>query len=200
MDRRIEKDKEPTGRRHVTDPRPDDHQHARMMEGLQVRDCLALGQHDGRVEQLIEFGEIEEPAVESKPLVPESAEIRRVGYALRIHVDGHIGRGPDVRSRVVGHAVAQTARSMQLAQSIGHSGRTVLVPQTGPRVLDGLQHAQEGPSRVNRQEDVVEDDGDEEGSRLAHRPRLKAPLTVDAIEVGDRGHIDDGRSDRVRHV
>lgn len=82
---------------------------------------------------------------------------------------------------------------MDLAHGVRDVGHAVGTMPAGPRVLQRLPHAVEGPSRVRGQEDVVQQHEDVEGPGLAHGPRLVVALLIHAVHIIDSSDVDDGR-------
>lgn len=87
VDSRVDQGKHPNGRRHEAHAGPHGQHSAGMVVLLERSAALALGQNDGRVKDLVELGEVEPPAPESKAFVPDSAHIRGVGQTVVAHAD-----------------------------------------------------------------------------------------------------------------
>lgn len=81
MDARIDEDEHPDRRAHESDAGPHTQHRSRMVVGLEGRRSLALGQNDQRVDDFVELADVEDPAPESQPFVPQSANICRIWIA-----------------------------------------------------------------------------------------------------------------------
>lgn len=79
MDETVEKEKDPDGRAHVLDSDEETSAGTHVMVGLQSRTLLALQKDDSGVDELVEFGDVEPPAVKGKTFVPETTDVVGVG-------------------------------------------------------------------------------------------------------------------------
>lgn len=104
---------------------------------------------------------------------------------------------PDVGGRIEKDAVAITTRPLHLAHCIHDPDESTLAQQSGPRVLQRLQHALKRPSGVRCQKQIVRDHTPVEGSRLAECPRFVATLAIESIEVSHRCSIDKRNRDGI---
>jgi len=128
------------------------------MVRLQSRAPLALGQDDSRVDDFVELADIEHPAPESQPLVPQPAHICRVRIAIVAEMNGGVLNLPDIDRRVVCRRIAQASRTMHLAQRICDPRAIVVSVPGWEGMHDSSQHGQEGRNAVDGQQDVVGDD------------------------------------------
>lgn len=152
---------------------------------------LALCENNGRVEHFVELGEVEPPAPEGQALVPDAADIGRVGQASR-GVDQHVGvlARPRVGRGVVGNRVAESSRAVDLAERVDGADNGIGVAVVREGALQGAHHGDARDGRVDGEEDIVEDDKGEEGARLCDAPGLVAVLAVVPVEVGDDDGVD----------
>lgn len=118
MNEAVDEDKHPDGRAHVAHTSPHAKHCARMVVGLQSRATLALCDNDERVQDLVELAQIEDPAPESETLVPQSSNVGVIGSTVRSHVDERVLGLPNVDGCVVGNRVAESSRSVDLAQRV----------------------------------------------------------------------------------
>jgi len=79
-----------------------------------------------------------------------------------------------------------------VAQGVDGSDNGVGLGVVGDGMLERADHGPTGYGRVDGEEDVVQDDEDVEGTRLADPPRLVAMLAVVCVEQGDGGRVDGG--------
>lgn len=119
MDTRVDQRKDPDRGSHVADARPHAHHGARMVVGLQRRALLPLGQDDGRVEDLVELGQVEDPAKVRQALVPEASDVRRVRDAALGQLVLRIVDIPPVRRLVEDGRIAVAARAIDVAERVG---------------------------------------------------------------------------------
>ena len=170
-----------------------------MVVFLESGAALALGEDDGRVEDLVEFGEVEPPAPESKTLVPDPAHIGAVWQARRrVNQDIRVLASPAARRGVVGDSIAESAWAVDLAERVDGANDGIGLTVVGKRVLQSADHGHAGDSRVDGQENIVEDDEGEEWARLCDLPGLVSVLAVVPVEVGDGDSVD--RGDGQRHL
>ena len=195
VDGRVDEGEDQDGRRDVANTRPHAHHRARVVVGLQGRALLALGQDDGGIDDLVELGQVEDPAQVGQTLVPQAADVGRVGDPSFSQLVGRVPHGPLVNRRVVGGGVAVAPGAIDLAHGVGDAHHAIGVVPGGERVAEGLEHADEGPSRVDGEEDIVEDDEELEELGLAEAPGLVTAGLVDAIEQDDGDGVDPGDGD-----
>lgn len=195
MNSRIDQRKDPDRRPHVANARPHAHHGTRVVIGLQRRALLALGQDNRGVQDLIEFGQIEDPAKVGQPLVPQPPIVRRVGHASGSQLGFRVGQNPFVGGRVVHGAVSQPPGARYLAQRIDDCNELVGIIPAGHRVAERLEHACKGPCRVHGQENIVQDDEGLEESRAADGPWLITPALVHAIQEDHGRRVDAGDGD-----
>lgn len=189
MDARVDERKHPDGRGHVADTRPHAQHGTSVVVRLQSRASLALENDDERVNDLVEFGEVEDPAPESKALVPDAPEIIRLRETIGVQLDVWVRALPLMSVRVVGDGIAQSARPMHLAEGINGSDESVRFGVMGNGMLERADHGPAGDGRVYGQQDIVEDDKGEEGASLADPPGLIPMLPVVGVEEGDCGRV-----------
>ena len=100
-------------------------------------------------------------------------------------MEGAVGDLPSRASLVVGGSAAQSPRPVHLAEGVNDSSNTVISVPARKRKHQGVDHANEGPRRVCREDGVVNEDKGLEGARLTGRPRLVLSLRIDVVEVAD---------------
>lgn len=83
-----------------------------------------------------------------------------------------------------------------MAQGVDGSDNGIGLGVVGDGMLERADHGPAGDSRVDGEEDVVQDDEDVEGTRLADPPGLVAMLAVVCVEQGDGGRVDSGDGQR----
>ena len=83
-----------------------------------------------------------------------------------------------------------------MAQGVDGSDNGIGLGVVGDGMLERADHGPAGDGRVDGEEDVVQDDEDVEGTRLADPPRLVAMLAVVCVEQGDGGGVDGGHGQR----
>ena len=154
--------------------------------------ALALGQNDSRVKDLVELGEVEPPAPESKTLVPDSANIRLVWQATRAYKNIRVQAAPDIVGVVVGDSVAESAGTVDLAKCVNGTDNGVGLAVVGERVLEAADHGDASNGRVDSQEDIVEDDKGVEWAGFGDPPRLVTVLAVVPVDIGDGDEVDGG--------
>lgn len=115
MDTRVHERKHPDGRRHVAHSRPHAHHGACVVVGLERRASLSLGNNDGGIEDLVELGEVEEPAPESKTFVPESSNVGRIWGAIAVQMNKRIPGLPLVECGIVRGSISESSRPVNLA-------------------------------------------------------------------------------------
>jgi hypothetical protein len=193
----VDEDEHPNGRAHVAHTSPHAKHRARMVVGLQGRATLALCDNDERVQDLVELAQIEDPTPESESLVPQSSNVGVIRSAVRAHVDKRVLGLPDVDGRVVGSRVAESSRSVDLAQRVRNTGETVRVVKARPRVSQRPVHGDEGSEAVDCEGDIVQDDKGLEELLAGDPPRLVAALTVPGVQREDGDDV--GESEEGGH-
>lgn len=99
---------------------------------------------------------------------------------------------------VVEDRVAETSGTVDAADGVDKTSKALRTEGAHEGAADGTEHANEGPGRVNSEEDIVGNDEPVERPGLADGPGLLAGgLVVDVEELG--GHGVDG-SDRERDL
>jgi hypothetical protein len=103
-----------------------------MMICLQEAALLALGQDDSCVYDLVEFGQIEQPAVESQAFVPHSSYVGSFWtQAICRQMKCSVGHRPGGALFIVTRCIAEPSRSLYLAKSIHNSSQSIFVTQVG---------------------------------------------------------------------
>lgn len=165
------------------------------MIGLESRAGLALGQDDEGVENLVELGQVEQPAVVGETLVPDAAHLGGAGETVGVNGrGGHIGtRGLEAVGVLVEvDRVSEAGGAVKTADAVSGGGRAAGAKGVGDAAAEATEHAPKGPGRVDGEEDVVEDDKDLEGGRLANGPGLLAAGAVEAVEQLDGDGVGGG--------
>lgn len=196
MDTRIDQSEHPDRRRHEAHTGPHGQHSAGMVVFLESGASLALCEDDGRVQDLVELGEIEPPAPESQTLVPDSANVGCVWQALSTEVDVLVQAAPSVVVGAVGDGIAETAGSVDLTKGVDGANDGIGLAVVRERVLQAADHGHAGDGRVDCQEDIMSDDESEEGARLCDAPWLVPMLTIVPVEVGDGSEVDGGDGER----
>lgn len=194
VDERVEDGKDPDRGRHVADARPHAHHGAGMVVRLQGRAFLSLCEDDDGVEDLVELGQVEQPAEEGEARVPQTAHIHRVRRVAIGELVLRVQHGPLVAVLVVDGGVPETSRPVDLAQRVDGIHETMSI--TGQRRAKGLRHADKGPRGIHGQKDIVQYNEQLEQARLADGPRLVVAGLVDAVEQDDGDGVDGGDSYR----
>jgi hypothetical protein len=188
VDERVDKDKHPDRRGHVTDASPHAQHGACVVVGLESCASLALCDNDHGVDNLVELGEVEEPAPEGKALVPEAANVGGVRSALWHQLDHSVFGLPDIGGRVVVNSIAKAARTIDLTQRVGNTSQASAVVKSRPNSVDSAAHGVEGDTGVDSQENVVQNDKDLEGASFTDGPWLVSLTSVVRV---DGEHSDD---------
>jgi len=153
-----------------------------MVVSLQSRAPLPLGRDDKGVQELVELAEIEQPAPEGETLVPHAANIGGVRSSVWQQVDDGVLDLPGSGGRVEGDGVTQTARTVYLAERVGHTGQSVGVVEAGPDTIRSPRQGSKGDGRVEGQEDVVQHDKDLEGASLCNPPRFVSIANIVRVD------------------
>lgn len=156
-----------------------------MVVSLQSSASLALCDNDEGIENLVELAQIEQPAPESQSLVPQSAHIGRIWGTLWQQIDESVLGLPHCGRRVVCDCIAETAWTLHLAKRVCNACQSVGVIKARPHAIGGSCHSGESQARVDRQEDVMEDDKDLECARSCDPPRLVSMSLVVRIDQSD---------------
>lgn len=153
---------------------------------------LALCENNGRVEHFVELGEVEPPAPESQALVPDAANVQRVGEAIGSQGHVLVQAAPRVVVVAVPNRIAKSTRTVDLAEGVNGADKGVGLGVVGHGALHAADHGDKGHGRVDGEKDVVEDDKGEEGTRFGDLPGLVAMLAVVPVDVGDGDKVDRG--------
>lgn len=97
---------------------------------------------------------------------------------------------------MVRDGVTEASRAVDLAESVDGADHGIGLGVVRERVLQAANHGDAGNGRVDGQEDVVEDDKGEEGTRLGDPPGLVAMLAIVPVDVGDGDEVDGGDGQR----
>jgi hypothetical protein len=160
-----------------------------MVIGLQSRAELSLGEDDEGVEDLVELAKIEDPAIVSQALVPETTRLCATGKAID---DGGMLRDSNkcARGLVVVDRVSKTLRAVKAAEAVSGTGKTLRTHWVQDAPPHATEHAPESPCRVDGEKDIVEDDKDVEGTGLADCPGLLAVRLVVDVEALDSDGVE----------
>lgn len=190
VDTRVDVDKHPDRRRHVPHTCPHAHHRPSMVVRLKGRTTSALGDDDQSINDLVEFGEVEEPAPECKTFVPQSSNIRRIGRTLWQQVNKLVLGLPDIQRGVVRDCVADSSWTVNLAERVGDAREAVSRVDPRPDARDCLAHGDERSERKEREENVVQHDKRLEGSRRADPPWLiEVVPSIVRVEEEDRDNV-----------
>lgn len=170
-----------------------------MVIGLESAAALSLGDDDSGVEHLVELGQVEPPSPEGKAFVPDPSHIRLIGSALGIQVHKGVLAHPPFLIVAVEHSVAESARSIHLAEGIHGADKGVALRVVREGGFQSAEHGVTGDGRVDGQKDVVENDKGLERARLADRPGLVAMVAVVLVQEQNARCVDggDGEGDLV---
>lgn len=168
---RVDEDKHPNRRRHVTHASPHTHHGTGVVVSLERGAQLALGQDDESVENFVELAEVEDPAVKGEAFVPDPAQICAAGSSLCRERDVGVGQPPSLILAVI-HGVAKTRRTMKPSHAVDKSVHTLRPHRIHHTTAHDAKHASECPCRVNGQENVVDDNEGVEQTGLAQSPGL----------------------------
>jgi hypothetical protein len=126
MDTRVDQNEHPDGRGHEAHASPHGQHSTGVVVFLEGGAALSLCENDGRVEHLVELGEVEPPAPKGQALVPDPADVGLVWQTrVCVHQDVGVLASPYARSRVIRHRVAQAARAVDLAQGVDGTHNSV---------------------------------------------------------------------------
>lgn len=196
VNQRIDENKDPDRRRHISHTSPHAQHGTSMVIGLESRAELSLGKNDEGIQNLVELAEVENPAVESDTFGPEAAGLSHAGKSID---DGRtlISRDEAAGRLVVVNGASQSLASKNSAEAISGASQSTRSIRTEDGPPHSTKHTPESPSRVNSQEDVVKNDKGEEWPRLGDCPRLLSILLVVYVEAldGDGVQSGDGQGD-----
>ena len=179
MNTRVQEAEEPDSWSHVAHTSPHAHHRTSVVVSLQSRRSLALCQDNNSIDDLVKFGEVEEPSVESKTLIPEtSTSGQRSGRNISL---ASSGRNPLLSRRIVRNGVAKSRWPMELTKTVNDPNDSFRSRWRWDCSLKALPHADERPSRVDGEENVVQDDDPMEGAGLGDGPWLVAARGVDLV-------------------
>jgi len=192
----VDENKHPDWRAHVSDAGPHAQHGACMVVRLQGRTTLALREDDQGVEDLVELADIEHPAPEGQPLIPQATNIGRIGIAIISHLNQSVLCLPDVDGRVIRRSVAKPSWTMDLAESVCHTCQTVrIIPDARPGMRNGSAHGSEGREGVGSQQDVVQHHEPLKWLLLGDPPWLVIPASVVRVEREDGDDVDGGEGE-----
>ena len=176
---RVQEAEEPDSWSHVAHTSPHAHHRTSVVVSLESRRSLALSQDNNSIDDLVKFGKVEEPSIESKTLVPETpAGGQRSGRDISL---ASSGRHPLLSRRIVCDGVAKSRWTMELAKAVNDPNDSLRSRRRWDSSLKPLPHADERPSRVDGKENVVQDDDPVEGAGLGDGPGLVAARGVDLV-------------------
>jgi len=182
MNCRVDKNEHPDWWRHVPNSRPHAHHSSSMVVGLQSRASLSLRQDDNSIQNLVKLAQVEEPAIESQTLIPQSSHIRGV-RGSRSSQENRWRCGNPLRDRaVVRNCISETASSVNFAQAVHQRRESLSTSPSWQCSLQSAEHANKCPSRVDCKEDVVCHHEPEEWLRLADRPWLVPSRPVVCVD------------------
>jgi hypothetical protein len=182
MNARVNQDKHPDWRRHIANTSPHAQHGTRVVISLESGAALALGNDDGRVKDLVEFGEVEPEAPPGKAFIPHPSHVSRWGPGNGVEADGAIPVVPLIRLRVEGGSAAKSTRAIDFAQSINGTDKCVAVGIMGKGPLQTVEHGIASDGGVDSEKDVVQDDECIKGTRLADSPSLVAIAAIVRIQ------------------
>ena len=189
MYKRIDASEHPDRWGHVSNASPHGKHGSSMVVCLEEGGLFTLGKNDGSVEDLVELGEVKDPTIIRKSLVPDPTNISGIGHSsFQPHRD--VGNMPSTAGRVICSCTARTSRSVKLAKRVRDSSETVVILQSRPRVSDCPDHAGKCPRGVQGKQHVVRNNKDVESRCLTHGPRLVIAISINAIDASDGDGID----------
>jgi hypothetical protein len=198
VDEAVDEDEHPDGRAHVAHTSPHAQHSACVVVCLQSCAALALCDNDKGVQDLVELAEVEDPTPKGQSFVPQSSNVGRVRVTVRSHVDERVLGLPDVNGGVVCCSITKTSGSVDLAHRVGDTCKAVWVVETGPGVLEGSEHGDEGSEAVDGEYHIVEDNEGLEEGLACDPPRLVVTLTVHSVEGKDGENV--GGSEEEWHL
>ncbi|KAG7051698.1 GNS1/SUR4 family protein, partial [Colletotrichum scovillei] len=174
---------------------PHAHHGTGVVVGLEGGAELALGKDDEGVEDLVELAQVEDPAVEGESLVPDSASGLTAGASIKAKSVVAGQAGPVTDSLVVDGGGTEASVAVELAEAVGSGSQTIGAKGAHNAPTHAAEHAPEGPSRVDGEEDIVQDDKGEEGLGLADSPRLTVGRVVVLVQELDGDGVESGNGD-----
>lgn len=151
-----------------------------MVVSLESRTTLSLREDDSRIDNLVKLGQVEEVSVKRKTLIPHPAALESR--------DSRPRRG----SGGVGDSVFRSRGAVHLTQRVDDANDAVGAVDGRDGARETGVHADEGPGRVDGQEDVVQHHQPAEGGGLGDGPWLVAARGVDFVEGYDGDGVDGG--------
>lgn len=150
-----------------------------MVVSLQSRRSLSLSQDNNGINNLVKLGKVKEPSIESKTLIPKTSTSRqRSGRDISLT---RSGGNPLLSRRIICDGVAKSRWSIELAKAVNHTNDSLRSRWRWDSSLKPLPHADECPSRVNGEENVVKNDDPVEGAGLGDGPWLVTARGVDFV-------------------
>lgn len=202
MNSRVDQTEDPNGRRHIADTGPHAHHGTSVVISLQRGALLTLGKNDGRVDNLVELGQVEDPAKVSQTLVPETTDVTGVRLTAS-QLQRGVGNGPFIGQRAVCGGVTVATGSIDLTERVHDTDEAIGLGPGREGVAEGLQHADKSPGGIDSQEDIVQNDEQLEQARVAKGIGLVAASFIDAIDQNHSERIDgsDGNWDpHIQHL
>lgn len=144
VDARIDDDEHPDRRRHETNTGPSAEHGAGMMEGLEERGIFTLCEYDEGIDNLVELGQVEQPAIKGKPFIPQAAKISSVREVL-IELHSSVGELPGIVGKTESGSAAVATRTVEFAESIHSPYQFVFAFPTRQCLFDSIDHAHKRP-------------------------------------------------------
>lgn len=192
MNARVDEDKHPNGRRHVTHASPHTHHGTGVVVCLERGAQLALGQDDEGVEDFIELAQVEDPSVEGEAFVPDATQVGAAWSFIYPECNIVGVRQPPSLILTIVDGIAKTGRTVKPGHTVHEAIGTLGAQRVHHAVAHHANHAQKGPCRVDGQENVVDDDKCVEKTSLAEGPGLFAVGDVVLVQELRRDGIHDG--------
>lgn len=116
-----------------------------MVVCLEGRAELALGENDQCVDDLVELAEVEDPAVESKALVPQTAKIRGARGTMGSQNCARRGGLPCAGCLVIDDSISQAPRSIEFANRVDEAREPGGAKGVHHGATEGAEHTDKGP-------------------------------------------------------
>lgn len=180
VDTRVEEAEHPDSGRHEAHSSPHAKHSSSVVVSLESRASLSLCQDNSGINDLVELGQVEEVSVKRQSLIPHASALES-GSRLPRRGDGRVGA-----------CVSGASVTVQLAQRVDDADEAVSAVDGGDGAVESLVHANEGPGRVDGEEDVVQHHQPAECGGLGDGPWLVAARGVDFVEGYDGDGVDGG--------
>jgi hypothetical protein len=130
-----------------------------MMIGLEEAALLAFSQDNCCVNDLVELGQIKEPAVECKPFVPNATNVGPLrAETVSCEMKSSVGHRPSTGLLIVCCRTAHPTWPLNLAERIDHAWSSVLILPIRDTQSQCIEHAKERPCRVDCEDNIVQYD------------------------------------------